>query len=88
MQEFLQGALSPSPYSPAIHEVDLLGEWTEGFTKETQSRPQCQPQLLDALLIINRQKDRPIGWLAPHSEQHRKVLRKMPVCVGRGKGGS
>lgn len=64
---------------PAIHEVDLLGEGPEGVTKETQSWPQCQPQLPDALLIVNRQKDRPIGWLAPHSEQHRKVLRKMPV---------
>lgn len=64
---------------PAIHNVDLLGEGPEGVTKEAQSWPQCQPQLPDTLLIINRQKDRLIGWLGPQCEQHRKVLRKMPI---------
>ena len=88
MHGFPQGTLSPFPYSPAIHEVDLLGEGPEGVAKETQNWPQFQPQLPDTLLIVNGQKDRLIGWLAPHSEQHRKVLRKLPIFAGRGEGGS
>lgn len=68
---------SLSLYSPAIHEVDLLGEGSKGATEEAQRWPQGQAQLPGTILIINRQKDRLVGWLAPQSDQHREVLRKV-----------
>lgn len=78
---------TPPPYSPAICEVDLLRKRAEGVTKESQGRPQCQAQLPDPTLIVDGEKHRLVGCLAPQGDQHREVLRKLPIWESRGKRG-